>query len=241
MRAPSARSCCSSGGELAVDEEPQPVVLAEQREQAAQVEVGEPVHVGVLLAADLRGRVGDLAGLGDRARDAGAVGTTRPAARTTSWWARTRAGEPVDEVVGVGRGSGRDQHPQVALDLADQRRQPQAVRGPDDRGGDLVEVGRRRGADPRPDHQTGEGAPPHREAGQLAAAEHVVGVGVVGEPGQQLEVRTPHERAAVAVVEPVQGEGGGGPLGDGDEALRGCGRASRSRAGPTPGRRCRAG
>ena len=80
------------------------------------------------------------------------------------------------------------------------------------------------GADPRTDHEPDEGPPADREAGQLAPAEHVVGVGVVGQPGEQLEVRTPHERAAVAVVEPVQGERGGGPLGDGDEPLRRRGR-----------------
>ena len=69
------------------------------------------------------------------------------------------------------------------------------------------------------DDQADERASADRETGQLAAAQHVVGVRVVGQPGDQLEVRTPHEGAAVTVVEAVQREGGGRTFGDRDQPL----------------------
>ena len=220
--------------ELALDEQPKPVVLAEQGQQPAQVEVGEPVHVGVLLAARLRRRVGDLTGLGDRPGDPRALAHRPPGRQDDVVLGEHARRHPVEEVVGVCRGRDREQHAEVALDLADQRRKPQRVGRADHGGGDLVEVGRRGRADPRPGHEPDEPPPPDREAGQLAASSYVVGVGGLGEPGEELEMRTPHHGAAVAVVEAMQREGGGGALGDGDQALGGGARRADHEPAPRP-------
>ena len=218
-------SCAWSGASSRSTKSRTPVVVAEQRQQSAQVHVLEPVHDGVLVAPRLGRGVGDLLRLAQRPGDAGA-GRARcgPRPTTTSWCAQHARGHAVDEFVGV--------RAEAAVESSTRRSRSTShtsagtrsvVRCPDDRRGDLVEV---RPAHGRPDR--GRARRRRRRlrrcAGNPASSQRRSTSSSRGPPPapvQQLEVGAAHQVVAVAVVQPVQREGGGGPLRDGDQPLRG--------------------
>ena len=189
----------------------QPGVVGQQGEQSAQVDVVEPAHAGHRLAGrqrrqHLRGLEEGPVGRGQLA-DGGAGRDDRRHA------GRDLLGPPVRLADGVAAGRQRDQGAYLAVEDRGQGGRARHLGRPQARRDQVVQergAGRlQREADVR------SGA---RQAGDRGPAMGL-GVGRVREqPDQQLVVHAAQQAVAGAVVQPVHGQGGGGPLGHGGQA-----------------------
>ena len=211
--------------ELAVGERRQPGVVGEQGEQAAQMDVVEAADAGHRVAGWQRRE--HLRGLEQRP-----VGRGQPADGGAG---RDDGGNPGRDLLGpavrvaygVRAGRQRDERPDLVVEDRDQGRRPRHLGRPQARRDQVVEQrgarGPQREADVRaPGRQPGDRGPPVR-----------LGVGGVGQQAdQELVVHTAQVAVAGAVVQPVHGQRGGGPLGHGGQAGRGGGGRADDQSAP---------